>query len=74
MYMNDWTGRLDDFLTMTGNNILENAGKISHQKALDKAHTEYGKYKTQIKNELSKVEKDFIQQIDATSKNLKDKK
>jgi hypothetical protein len=74
MYMNDWTGRLDDFLTMTGNNILENAGKVSHQKALDKAHTEYGKYKTQIKNELSIVEKDFIQQIDATSKKLKKNK
>ncbi len=56
MYMNDWSGRLDDFLTMTGNNILENAGKVSHQKALDKAHTEYEKYKEQIKNELSNIE------------------
>ena len=37
MYMNDWSGRLDDFLTMTGNTILENAGKVSHQKALDKS-------------------------------------
>jgi hypothetical protein len=74
MYMNDWSGRLDDFLTMTGNNILENAGKVSHQKALDKAHTEYEKYKEQIKNELSNVEKDFIKQIDTTSKKLKKKK
>jgi len=74
MYMNDWSGRLDDFLTMTGNNILENAGKVSHQKALDKAHTEYEKYKEQIKNELSNVEKDFIKQIDNTSKKLKKKK
>lgn len=71
MYMNDWSGRLDDFLTMTGNNILENAGEITHQKALDKAHTEYEKYKEQIKNELSNVEKDFIKQIDNTSKRLK---
>ena len=74
MYMNDWSGRLDDFLTMTGNNILENAGKVSHQKALDKAHTEYEKYKEQIKNELSNVEKDFIKQIDNTSKKLIKKK
>ena len=74
MYMNDWSGRLDDFLTMTGNNILENAGKVSHQKALDKAHTEYEKYNEQIKNELSNVEKDFIKQIDNTSKKLKKKK
>lgn len=74
MYMNDWSGRLDDFLTMTGNNILENAGKVSHQKALDKAHTEYKKYKEQIKNELSNVEKDFIKQIDTTTKKFKKKK
>lgn len=74
MYMNDWSDRLDDFLTMTGNNILENAGKVSHQKALDKAHKEYGKYKEQIKNELSNVEKDFIKQIDTTAKKLNKKK
>lgn len=71
MYMKDWVARLDDFLTMTGNDILANAGNISHQKALVKAHTEYEKYKEQIKNELSKAEKDFIKQIDSTSKKLK---
>ena len=71
MYMKDWSARLDDFLTMTGNDILQNAGKVSHQKALDKAHLEYDKYKEQIKNELSKVEKDFIKQIENTSKRLK---
>lgn len=74
MYMTDWSGRLDDFLAMTGNNILENAGKVSHQKALNKAHTEYDKYKEQIKDELSKVEKDFIEQISNTAKNLKKNK
>ncbi|NOQ76016.1 MAG: cell filamentation protein Fic [Crocinitomix sp.] len=74
MYMTDWSGRLDDFLTMTGNNILENAGKVSHQKALDKAHTEYDKYREQSKNELSKVENDFIEQISNTAKNLKKNK
>lgn len=71
MYMKDWSTRLDDFLTMTGNDILQNAGKVSHKKALDKAHLEYDKYKEQIKNELSKVEKDFIKQIENTSKRLK---
>jgi len=71
MYMKDWSARLDDFLTMTGNNILENAGTVSHQQALDKAHSEYEKYKEQTKNELSNVEKDFIKQIDSTAKKLK---
>jgi hypothetical protein len=71
MYMKDWIKRLDDFLTMTGSEILTNAGSISHQKALDKAHKEYEKYREQTKNELSKVEKDFIKQVDATAKKLK---
>lgn len=73
MYMNDWSTRLDDFLTMTGSDILTNAGKVSHQKALEKAHNEYEKYKEMVKNELSKAEKDFIKQIDSTSKKLKGK-
>ena len=73
MYMKDWIKRLDDFLTMTGSEILTNAGSISHQKALDKAHKEYEKYKEQTKNELSKAEKDFIKQIEVTSKQLKKK-
>lgn len=74
MYMKDWINRLDDFLTMTGSEILTNAGSISHQKALDKAHKEYEKYKEQTKNELSKAEKDFIKQMDSTARKLKNKK
>ncbi|PXX23728.1 virulence RhuM family protein [Arenibacter sp. ARW7G5Y1] len=73
MYMKDWASRLDDFLTMTGSEILTNAGKISHKKALKKAHEEYENYKEKMKNDLSKVEKDFIKQIDLTSKKLKGK-
>lgn len=74
MYMKDWTERLDDFIKMTGNDILTNAGKISHTKAIEKAHLEYAKYKTEIKNELSKAEKDFINQIDLSAKKIIDKK
>ena len=71
MYMKDWINRLDDFINMTGSEILTHSGTISHQKALDKAHLEYGKYKEQTKNELSNAEKDFIKQIDTTAKKLK---
>lgn len=73
MYMKDWITRLDDFLTMTGNEILQNAGTISHQQAIEKANEEYNKYKEQTKNELTKAEKDFIQQLDSTAKKLKGK-
>ncbi len=74
MYMKDWADRLDDFLAMTGNEILTHAGKISHQAALEKAHAEYDKFKELTKNELSQVEKDFIKTIDTTAKQLKNKK
>lgn len=40
MYMKDWIERLDDFLRMTGNDILQHAGTISHQQALKKANAE----------------------------------
>jgi len=74
MYMKDWVARLDDFLAMTGNDILSHAGKVSHQKALDKAHAEYEKFKEHHKNELSQAEKDFIKKIENTAKQLKNKK
>ena len=71
MFMRDWIERLDDFLKITGRDILTHSGKISHQQALEKAKEEHDKYKAQIKNELSKVEKDFILQIETTAKKLK---
>jgi hypothetical protein len=71
MYMKDWIERLDDFIKMTGNNILENAGTVSHTQALIKANAEYEMYKEQNKNNLSEGEKHFINQIESTTKQLK---
>lgn len=70
MYMNDWIERLDDFVRMTGNNILQNAGIVSHTQALKKANAEYEKYKDKTKNELSEGEKHFVKQIENTTKIL----
>ncbi|MDQ1338944.1 MAG: hypothetical protein QG567_93 [Campylobacterota bacterium] len=74
MHMKDWIDRLDDFLKMTGKDILSHAGKISHDSAIKKANEEYLEYKEKTKNELSNVEEDFIKQIDSTAKMLKGKK
>ncbi|AEI35232.1 virulence RhuM family protein [Francisella salina] len=71
MYMADWISKLDDFLKMTGNSILEDAGKISHKMATEKANKEYSLYKNKTKDELTKVEKDFVEYIDSTAKKLK---
>jgi len=73
MYMKDWLQRADDFIKMTGNSILTHAGTVSHQQAIEKANENYQVYKAQIKNELSKAEKDFIKHLDQTQKQLKKK-
>ena len=70
MYMNDWIERLDDFLKMTGKDILSNAGTVSHEKAIQKAKDEYDLYKFKIKDELSFAEKDFINQLESASKKV----
>jgi len=74
MYMKDWIEQLDNFLKMTKKDVLRNAGTISHQQALEKAHSEYEKYKELTKNELSEVEKHFINHLDDSTKKLKNKK
>jgi len=64
MYMNDWVNQLDSFLTLTNKNILQHSGSISHQQAIEKAHSEYARYKEKIKNRITPVEEDFIKQLD----------
>lgn len=71
MYMIDWLKKLDDFLKLSGKEILNHKGTISHEQALKKAHLEFEKYKELTKNELSEVEKHFIRQIESTSKKIK---
>ena len=71
MYMADWIKQLDTFLKMTNKNILQHSGTISHQKAIEKAHSEYEIYKEKMKNRITQVEKDFIKQIENKTKGLK---
>jgi len=70
MYMADWIKQLDTFLQMTNKDILQHSGTISHQKAIEKAHSEYEIYKEKIKNRITQVEKDFIKQIETKTKDL----
>jgi hypothetical protein len=61
MYMRDWIAKLDDFLKLTGRDILTDAGKISHDKALEKAHGEYEKYHQELLNTPSLIELHFLE-------------
>jgi hypothetical protein len=73
MYMNTWIEKLNEFINLTGNEILNHSGTISHQEAISKATAEYEKYKELSKNELSQAEKHFIENIETTAKKLKAK-
>ncbi len=73
IYMADWIKQLDSFLIMTGKEILSHSGTISHQKALEKAHLEYREYKQKVIDNISRVEKDFLKQIEKEAgKKIKD--
>lgn len=71
MYMKDWISRLDDFLSMTGNEILNHAVTVSHETAIEKANQEYRKYKEARKHELTQGESDFVQLLEEEAKKLK---
>lgn len=60
MTMKDWAMHLDKILTMSGEKLLEGAGNVSHQQAINHATNEYKKYQQRT---LSQVEKDFLDNI-----------
>jgi hypothetical protein len=67
MKMKDWVGELDKFSEIYGKGKLTHAGKISHDKAIEKAEKEYRKY--QVKT-LSPVEKDYLKTINMIEKKI----
>jgi hypothetical protein len=72
MYMRDWIMRLDEFLKMTGREILSHAGTVSHEAALAKAQAEYDKYRQKHLNDPSPVEKHFVEAVEETKRLGKD--
>jgi len=60
MTMKDWANHLDKILTMSGEKLLQNSGKISHEQAVNKATTEYKKYQQKT---LSEVEKAYLNSL-----------
>ena len=70
MYMRDYVETLDNILRATGEDLLEDAGKVSHKVAMQKALYEYMKYQNE---NLSPVEEDYlleIKNIEKIAKNL----
>lgn len=64
MHMHDWIVKLDEFLQISDRALLSHAGKVSHLEAIEKARTEYDKYRTAHLNDPSPVEKHFLEAIE----------
>ena len=62
MTMKDWAAHLDNILTMSDEKLLQGAGTVTHQQAIEHATNEYKKYQQRT---LSQVEKDFLENIKA---------
>lgn len=60
MTMNDWANYLDRILTMTGEQLLQDGGSVSHDDAMEYATTEYRKYKQRT---ISDAEHDYLNAI-----------
>ena len=73
MYMKDWIQKLDDFLKLSGKELLTHAEKISAELAKQKANTEYDKFKERTVYSLSPVEIHFLENFEKEQKKLKDK-
>ena len=73
MYMKDWIKKLDDFLTLSGKELLTHAGSISAEVAKLKADTEYDKFRERTQYQLSPVEIHFIEAFEAEQKKLRGK-
>ena len=71
MYMQDYINHLDVILSSTGEEILDNAGKISQKKAIAKAEQEYKKYQAA---EVSNVEREYLKSLKALEKEAKKNK
>ncbi len=65
MTMKDWANHLNRILTMSGEQLLQDAGSVSHQQAVEKATGEYKKYQEKT---LSTVERDFLSALKALPK------
>lgn len=64
MSMNDWINELDKFLEFNRQNILQDYGHISHQQAVNKAKSEYKKFRPiqdqQYLSDFDKAAKEII--------------
>jgi hypothetical protein len=68
MTMRDWANHLDRILTMSGEKLLIDAGKISHEQAVNKVTGEYKKYQQKTLSEIEKAYLDTLKLLENKTK------
>ena len=61
MTMADWIAKLDDFFRLSGRELLEHAGTISRDEAMEKAHQEYEAFRHVELTKPSQAEEHFLE-------------
>lgn len=74
MYMKDWIQKLDDFLKLSGKELLNHAGSVSAEVAKLKDDKEYDRFRERTQYQLSPVEIHFLDAFEAERKRLGGKK
>lgn len=59
MTMRDWVTKLDEFLRISGRELLDNAGKVSAETAKAKAELEYNRYRALHDARPKRIDADF---------------
>ena len=68
MTMRDWIRKLDEFLKISGRELLDHAGKISAEQAKVKAELEYDRYRKLADSQPRPVDTDFDKAVKQLSK------
>jgi len=70
MTMNDWINATDDLLKFRRKQVLKDSGKISHKQAVEKAESEYEKYRVmQDQKYISSMDEFYKKYLEESNKN-----
>ena len=62
--MQEHLDKLNEFLRFSGRSVLDNAGSVSHTKAIEKARTQYNLYKQKTKEDIEIAFEKFTKKIE----------
>jgi hypothetical protein len=68
MHMKDWVAKLDDFLKLSGQEVLTHPGRITHEVALTKAEAQFDMFQSRQADTPNRVERDFQEAVSQIKK------